>query len=152
MTAAGARSSTEADAASDAGSAEDRPNRQLDGLSGTEAERLLGEVGPNVTAEARPQTWRSVAHKLWAPVPWMLEATILLELWLGKTAEAVVVAFLLAFNALVSTVREGRARAALALLRQHLTVLARVRRDGRWQQVLPGVWCPAMRSTCASAT
>ncbi|HVC78803.1 MAG TPA: plasma-membrane proton-efflux P-type ATPase [Candidatus Micrarchaeaceae archaeon] len=112
----------------------DAPERP-GGLSGAEAERLLQEFGPNVTVEERPRIWRSLVHKLWAPVPWMLEATILLELWLGKTAEAAVVAVLLAFNAFVSIVQEGRAQAALALLRQRLTVLARVRRDGRWQQV-----------------
>jgi len=38
----------------------------------------------------------------------MLEATILLHLWLGKTAPAAVVAVLLAFNPSVSMVQEDR--------------------------------------------
>lgn len=135
MTGAGAQSWPGEDLTSAATTLEIQATERLGGLSSAEAEQLLQEFGPNVTAEERPLIWRSVVHKLWAPVPWMLEATILLELWLGKTAEAAVVAVLLAFNAFVSIVQEGRAQAALALLRQRLTVLARVRRDGRWQQV-----------------
>jgi len=135
MTGAGAQSWPGEDLTSDATTLEVQATERLGGLSSAEAEQLLAEFGPNVTAEERPRIWGSLVHKLWAPVPWMLEATILLELWLGKTAEAAVVAVLLAFNAFVSIVQEGRAQAALALLRQRLTVVARVKRDGRWQQV-----------------
>ena len=38
-------------------------------------------------------------EKFWAPVPWMLEAAILLELALGKYVEATIIAGLLVFNA-----------------------------------------------------
>jgi H+-transporting ATPase len=119
-----------------------RPQAAGVGLTGVEAERILGEVGPNVTAEERPHPWRSLALKFWAPVPWMLEATIVLELSLGKAIEAGVVAALLVFNGLVSFVQERRAQAALDLLRRRLTVLARVRRDGTWQQIAARLLVP----------
>jgi H+-transporting ATPase len=73
--------------------------------------------------------------KFWAPVPWMLEVTILLELYLGKNVESIVIGTLLVFNAILSFSQESRARNALALLRQKLTVQTRTRRDGRWQLV-----------------
>ena len=62
---------------------------------------------------------------------------------LGKTDEAVIIAALLVFNAVVSFLQEGRANKALALLRKRLNVQARVLRDGRWRllparELVPG--------------
>lgn len=74
-------------------------------------------------------------QKCWAPVPWMLEATIVLQLVLGKTDEAIIMAVLLLVHVLVSFVQERRAHNALALLQRRLAVQARVLRDGRWQLV-----------------
>jgi H+-transporting ATPase len=105
------------------------------GLSSEEAARRLSQYGANETPEAREHPWRSVLAKLWAPVPWMLEATIILEAALGKTTEALIVAALLGFNVVVSFIQENRANTALTLLRSRLTVRARVLRDGLWQQV-----------------
>ncbi len=73
----------------------------------------------------------------------MLEATIVLQLLLGKGEEAFVIALLLVVNALLSFLQENHADNALALLRQRLNVQARVRRDGRWQlrparELVPG--------------
>ena len=105
------------------------------GLSSDEAALRLRKHGPNATPEPHASPGRALLGKLWAPVPWMLEATIVLELGLGKTLEAVVVAVLLIFNALVSWVQENRAQEALSLLRKRLSVVARVLRDGTWQRL-----------------
>ncbi len=105
------------------------------GLSSEEAALLLLQHGPNTTVEQHVSTVRLLLGKLWAPVPWMLELTIALELVLGKTLEALVVAVLLLFNALVSWVQENRAQEALSLLRKRLSVVARVLRDGTWQRL-----------------
>ncbi len=115
----------------------------LEGLSTTEARRRLLEHGPNAVKEDSPRSWRVFVGKLWAPVPWMLEAAIALELLLGRGGEAVAITALLFFNAVVSFVQEHRAQRALALLRRRLAVQARVRRDGRWrllpaQELVPG--------------
>jgi H+-transporting ATPase len=71
--------------------------------------------------------------KFWAPVPWMLEATIALQLLLGKTVEAIIIAILLGFNSVLSFFEEAQSSNALALLRKRLSSQARVLRDGRWQ-------------------
>lgn len=57
----------------------------------------------------------------------MLEATILLELALGKFLERV----LLIFNALLGLFQEPRARGALELLQKRLAIRARVMCDGQ---------------------
>ena len=105
------------------------------GLSGAEAAQRLQQFGPNAVPEPRVPAWRALAAKFWAPVPWMLEATVVLQLALGKSDEAIVIAALLVVNALLSFAQEARADRALALLKQKLSVTARVRRDGRWQTV-----------------
>jgi H+-transporting ATPase len=109
--------------------------RLPDGLTSAEAAARLREVGPNAVAEPRPHPVRAFLGKLWAPVPWMLEATVALQLLLGKVGEAAVIAALLLLNAVVGFVQEQRADRALALLVQRLSVEARVRRDGAWQRV-----------------
>ncbi len=65
----------------------------------------------------------------------MLEATIALELILGKRAEAVIIGTLLLFNGFLSLLQERKAANALALLRKSLPIRARVMRDGRWQVI-----------------
>ena len=81
--------------------------------------------------------------KFWAPVPWMLEAAIILELALGKYIEAAIIAGLLAFNAALGLFQESRAQATLAALKSRLALNASVRRDGAWKtmpaaELVPG--------------
>ena len=74
-------------------------------------------------------------EKFWAPVPWMLEAAIVLELVLGKYVEASIIALLLVFNAALGLFQEGRAQATLAALKSRLALTASVKRDGAWRIV-----------------
>lgn len=111
------------------------PSASLEGLSTEEAARRLERVGPNALPEPERSGWRDLLSKLSAPVPWMLEATIALQLVLRKFDEALVIAALLLINAAIGFLQERRADRSLALLRQRLQVTARVRRDGRWQSV-----------------
>ena len=49
------------------------------GLTGAEARRRLEKSGPNAMPDTTLHPLRRALAKLWAPVPWMLEAAILLE-------------------------------------------------------------------------
>ena len=73
-----------------------------------------------------------IARHFWAPVPWMLEATVALQLAIGERLEAAMIAALLILNVALGVFQENRANAALALLKQRLALQARVRRDGAW--------------------
>jgi Cation transporter/ATPase, N-terminus len=68
------------------------------GLTTDEARRRLAKDGPNAIVDVAQHPVLGAAQKLWAPVPWMLEAAILLQLMLGDYVEAGVVALLLIFN------------------------------------------------------
>lgn len=90
---------------------------------------------------ARP--WRRLLGKFWAPVPWMLEAAIVLQLVLGEYVEAAVIAVLVLFNAALGFLQESRAQATLQALKSRLALHASVRRDGTWallpaEQLVPG--------------
>jgi H+-transporting ATPase len=81
---------------------------------------------------------RNAVAKFWAPVPWLLEASIVLELALNKYYEAAVIASLLIFNAALAYFQEGRAQATLAALKSRLALNASVQRDGAWKTVPAG--------------
>ena len=105
------------------------------GLTSSEAHRLLEEVGPNAMPDTSMHPVRMAIEKFWAPVPWMLEAAIVLELVLGKYVEAAIIAALLVFNAALGLFQESRAQATLAALKSRLALDASVRRDGAWKTI-----------------
>jgi H+-transporting ATPase len=102
------------------------------GLTNDEAGRRLAALGSNVIADVTQHSVQRALGKLWAPVPWMLEAAIVLQLFLGDYVEASVVVFLLVANAAISFFQEGRAQATLDALKSRLALVAVVQRDGIW--------------------
>lgn len=107
----------------------------LSGLSAAEAARRLAEVGPNAVDERHERALVRLGKRFWGPLPWMLEATIVLTFALGKGAEAVIITGLLVLNGLLGFRQSARADRALQGLRSRLAVTARARRDGVWQRV-----------------
>jgi H+-transporting ATPase len=105
------------------------------GLSSDEARARLGEFGPNELPDTTMRPWRMALAKLWAPVPWMLEGAIILQLVLHEYLEAAVISALLVFNAALGFFNEGRAQATLAALKSRLALTASVRRDGVWKNI-----------------
>ncbi|HYA73764.1 MAG TPA: cation-transporting P-type ATPase, partial [Roseiarcus sp.] len=105
------------------------------GLTSQEARRRLSAFGPNATPDTTPAPLRRAAGAFWAPVPWMLEAAIVLQLALGETVQAAAIAALLLFNALIGFFQESRAQATLEALKSRLALVASVRRDGVWRSV-----------------
>src|SRR5271169_5164650 len=105
------------------------------GLTSDEARRRLEKFGPNAVADTALHPLRRALTKFWAPVPWMLEAAIVLEVVLGKYVEAAIIAGLLAFNAALGYFQEGRAQATLAALKSRLALNASVRRNNVWTTV-----------------
>jgi H+-transporting ATPase len=102
------------------------------GLTSEEARTRLEKFGPNAVPDTAERPLRRALTKFWAPVPWMLEAAIVLEIALGKYVEGAIIAVLLAFNAALGFVQEGRAQATLAALKSRLALNASVKRDNAW--------------------
>ena len=95
---------------------------ELAALSSTQAASLRAEFGPNAVVEEPIHPLGRFARHFWAPVPWMLEATIGLQIILGEWLTASIIAALLLFNVLLAAFQESRANAALALLKRSLDV------------------------------
>ena len=108
------------------------------GLTDDEARRRLEKFGPNGMPDTSAHPFRAALEKFWAPVPWMLEGAILLEMALGKYVEASIIAGLLVFNAALGLFQESRAQATLAALKSRLALNASVRRNGAWK-IVPAV-------------
>lgn len=113
----------------------ERPRQPIEGLSSAVASERLKELGPNSTPDTSDRILRRAMGKFWAPVPWLLEVVIVVELFLHNYVEATIIAFLVVFNATISFLQEGRARKTLALLKSRLALSASVRRDGAWRIV-----------------
>ena len=105
------------------------------GLTSAEARSRLQKDGPNATPDVSAHPIRNALAKFWAPVPWLLEASIVLQVVLHKYAEAAVIAGLLIFNAVLAYFQEGRAQATLKALNSRLALNASVERDGAWKTV-----------------
>src|SRR6202167_1134324 len=105
------------------------------GLTSAEAQSPLQKDGANAMPHVAAHPLRNALAKFWAPVPWLLEASIVLELVLHKYYEAAVIAALLVFNAALAYFQEGRAQATLAALKSRLALNASVQRDGVWKTV-----------------
>jgi H+-transporting ATPase len=118
------------------------PDQTAAGATTAEAELRLAKYGRNEVAEEQESLVKTIARHFWAPVPWMLEATVVLQLVLGERLEAALIAGLLIFNVALGVFQQGRANAALALLKQHLSLRARVKRDGHWSEMPAALLVP----------
>ena len=105
------------------------------GLSAAEARERLSHYGPNSIADVEERPFRRILEKFSAPVPLLLEATVVLELVLGKYVEAAVILALLVFNAAIGYFQESRAQATLAALKSRLSLTASVLRDKVWMTI-----------------
>ena len=102
------------------------------GLTTVEAQARLARDGPNEIAPIRSHPLLDLLRKFWAPIPWLLEATIFLALATGRSKDAGAVALLLFFNVFLAFAQERRAQHALDLLRARIVVHAKALRDGTW--------------------
>lgn len=105
------------------------------GLTTGEAHLRLDRDGPNSIVNVEPNMLSQALRKLWGPVPWLLEAAICLQIFLGDYVQAGVVALLVVFNGIVGVFQEGKAKATLKALQSRLALTAVVKRDGDWKSV-----------------
>ncbi len=71
----------------------------------------------------------------WGPIPWMIEIAAVLSGVLQHWGDLAIIFLMLFINAGVGFWQEFKADNAIALLKQRLALMARVKRDGAWKDI-----------------
>jgi H+-transporting ATPase len=114
-----------------------------DGLSQAEAEKRLTQYGPNEIEEKKTNPFLKFLTYFWGPIPWMIEAAVILSGVARHWSDFAIILLLLLANAVVGFWEEHQAGNAIAALKAKLAIKARVRRDGKWttpeaRELVPG--------------
>ena len=110
-----------------------------EGLSAAEVERRLAQYGPNqIATEPPPSTWSIAKGQLGNPMNLMLIAVAVVSYSIDQILTGVIVTALVAFNVIMGTNQEMKARASVEALEQLQVSHARVRRDGKVQEIDAG--------------
>ena len=103
-----------------------------DGLSEAEAQRRLNQYGPNEIEEKKTSPLLKFLTYFWGPIPWMIEAAVILSAAARHWPDFIIILLLLLANAVVGFFEEHQAGNAIAALKAQLAVKARVKRGGQW--------------------
>ncbi len=107
------------------------------GLSPEEAAARLTQYGPNAITEHEVNPILKFFAYLWGPIPWMIEAALVLSGLVRHWTDFFVILTLLCANAIIGFWEEYQAGNAIAALKAKLALKANVMRGGRWEA------CPA---------
>jgi P-type Ca2+ transporter type 2C len=106
------------------------------GLDEAEASRRLEQYGPNeLPSEPTPSTWVVARGQLANPMNIMLLIVCVASFTITQIATGIVVLGLVAFNVVMGSIQELRARASVEALAQLQVPMARVRRGGEVDEV-----------------
>ena len=114
-----------------------------DGLSQVEAQKRLTQYGPNEIAEKKTNQFLKFLSYFWGPIPWMIEAAVILSGVVRHWLDFFIILLLLCSNAVVAFWEEHQAGNAIAALKAKLAINARAKRDGKWttpkaSELVPG--------------
>jgi H+-transporting ATPase len=114
-----------------------------DGLTQGEAQKRLTQYGPNEITEKKTNQILKFLSYFWGPIPWMIEGAVILSGVVRHWLDFFIISLLLCSNAVVGFWEEHQAGNAIAALKARLAVLAKVKRDGKWEnpkasELVPG--------------
>ena len=119
-----------------------RLSATTEGLSSSEAQKRLQQYGPNEIPEKKENPLLKFLSYFWGPIPWMIEAAIIMSAVIQHWPDFGIIFTLLMMNAVVGFWQEHKAGNAIELLKQRLALKARVLRDGKWQEKPAGELVP----------
>ncbi len=115
--------------------ADDQQRGTDGGLTTQEAAARHDRYGPNAIAEHHRNVVVELLSHFWGPIPWMIEAALILTAVTGRYLDFGIIFALLALNGGVGFWEEHQATSAIAALKQRLATQAQVKRDGAWVTV-----------------
>jgi H+-transporting ATPase len=113
------------------------------GLSSEEVARRVDEFGLNEIPEKKKSPILKFFKNFWGPIPWMIEAAVIMSIIDQQLDDFVIILSLLLLNAIIRFWEEHKADNAIELLKERLALTARVLRDGKWcvlpaRELVPG--------------
>jgi H+-transporting ATPase len=105
------------------------------GLNQQEAQKRLAQYGYNELADKKVSPLMMLLSYFWGPMPWMIEAAIILCALVGDWVDFGIIIFLLVGNAAIGFTEEKSAGDAVAALKAQLALQATAKRDGQWKTV-----------------
>ena len=122
---------------------EKRLGSSPNGLTQAEAAKRLTQYGPNEIEEKKTNPLLKFLSYFWGPIPWMIEAAVILSAVVRHWPDFGIIFLLLLANAVVGFWEERQAGNAIAALKAKLAIKARVQRDGKWvnppaRELVPG--------------
>lgn len=113
------------------------------GLTQAEAQKRLTRYGPNEIEEKKTNPFLKFLSYFWGPIPWMIEAAVILSAIARHWPDFFIILVLLVANAVVGFWEEHQAGNAIEALKAKLAIKARVKRDGQWinpeaRELVPG--------------
>ena len=114
-----------------------------DGLTQAEAQKRQAQYGPNQITEKKTNEFLKFLTYFWGPIPWMIEAAVILSALVQHWLDFFIILLLLCSNAVVGFWEEHQAGNAIAALKARLAIKAKVKRDGKWEdpkasELVPG--------------
>jgi len=114
-----------------------------EGLGQAEAQKRLTRYGPNEIEERKTNAFLKFLGYFWGPIPWMIEAAMILSAVDRHWPDFAIILLLLLANGVVGFWEEHQAGNAIAALKSRLAIKARVKRDGKWvtpaaRELVPG--------------
>lgn len=114
-----------------------------EGLSQAEATKRLAQYGPNEIIERKTSSVLKFLTYFWGPIPWMIEAAVILSALARHWPDFGIILLLLVTNAVVGFWEEHQAGNAIEALKAKLAIKARVKRNGKWvnpaaRELVPG--------------
>ncbi len=114
-----------------------------EGLTQEEAQKRLSQYGPNTIEEKQTNAFIKFLSYFWGPIPWMIEAAVILSAVARHWPDFFIILILLLANSVVGFWEEHQAGNAIAALKAKLAIKTRVKRDGQWvtpaaSELVPG--------------
>ena len=105
------------------------------GLSDSEVQNRVKKYGYNELTEEKVNPLLKFLSYFWGPIPWMIEAAVILSAMVRHWADFFIILVLLIMNAVVGFWEEYQAGNAIEALKKKLALEAKVKRDGKWQNI-----------------
>lgn len=105
------------------------------GLSEEQIKKRIEQYGYNELTEKKTNPILKFLSFFWGPIPWMIEAAIILSLIVRHWTDFGIISALLLVNAVVGFWEEYQADNAIEALKKKLALNAHVMRNGKWQQI-----------------